>query len=157
MPNATLRSNLVLDTAQNRVERGLTIIEATVEVGAAAAAGTEYVFARIPANARISGLSQVYHDDLASSGSPTIDFGLKAVNGNVTTDDDALNDGIDVATAAGSARLIKDIANYGKKAWEFVSGQTTEPQGFLDVIVTTKDAACNTGGTVTMSLLYTVE
>lgn len=157
MPNATLRSNLALDTKQNRVERGVTVLEATVEVAAAAAAGTEYVFARIPANARISGLSMVYFDDLASTGSPTIDFGLKAVDSNVTTDDDALNDGVDVATAAGSARLVKNIADYGKRAWEYVSGQTTEPAGFLDVIVTTKDAACNTGGTVTMSLVYSVE
>jgi hypothetical protein len=157
MPNATLRSNLALDTKQNRVERGVTVLEATVEVAAAAAAGTEYVFARIPANARISGLSMVYFDDLASSGAPTIDFGLKAVDSNVTTDDDALNDGVDVATAAGSTRLVKNIADYGKRAWEYVSGQTTEPAGFLDVIVTTKDAACNTGGTVTMSLVYSVE
>jgi len=39
----------------------------------------------------------------------------------------------------------------------YVSGQTTDPGGFLDVIVTTKDAACNDGGTLTMTLVYSVD
>jgi hypothetical protein len=157
MPNATLRSNLTLDTRQVAVARGPFIIESTVEAGAGAAAGTEYVMARIPANARIHGFSRLHFDDLASSGSPVVDIGLKAVESNVTTDIDALNDGIDVATAASNVAVIKDIANYGKRAWEHVAGQTTQPQGFLDVIVTTRTAAVNTGGTITLVLAYTVE
>lgn len=157
MPNATLRSVAQLDTLAVKAERAATVLDSTVEVAAAAAAGTEYVMARIPAHARIHGLSRVAFDDLASSGSPTIDFGLKAVASNVTTDDDALNDGVDVAAAAGTANVVKDHANYGKMAWEYVSGQTTDPGGFLDVIITTKDAACNTGGTITMTLVYSVD
>lgn len=157
MPNATLRSVVQLDTLMVKAERAATVLDSTVEVAAAAAAGTEYVMARIPTRARIHGLSRVQYDDLASSGSPTIDFGLKAVAANVTTDDDALNDGVDVATAAGTANLIKDHANNGKQAWEYVSGQTTDPGGFLDVIITTKDAACNTGGTITATLVYSVD
>lgn len=157
MPNATLRSVAQLGTFQVKAERAATVLDSTVEVAAAAAAGTEYVMARLPAEARIHGLSIVRFDDLASTGSPTIDFGLKAVDGNVTSDDDALNDGVDVAAAAGSAQLVKDHANYGKRAWEYVNGQTTSPGGFLDVIVTTKDAACNTGGTITMCLVYSVD
>lgn len=155
MPNATLRSIVGLTGA--KVERAATVLDSTVEVAAAAPAGTEYVMARIPSRARIHGLSRVQFDDLASSGSPTIDCGLKAVNGNITSDDDALNDGVDVAAAAATVNLIKDHANNGKMAWEYVSGQTTDPGGFMDVIITTKDAACNTGGTVTLTLVYSVD
>lgn len=157
MPDATLRSVAQLNTLAVKAERAATVLDSTVEVAAAAAAGTEYVMARIPARARIHGLSRVQFDDLASTGSPTIDFGFKAVNGNITTDDDALNDGVDVAAAAATVNLVKDHANNGKMAWEYVNGQTTEPEGFLDVIITTKDAACNTGGTVTLTLVYSVD
>ena len=131
----------------------------TVEVSANASATSTYFQGklRIPSTARIvGGISKIYLDDLASSGSPTLDAGLFAVNGNITSDDDALNDGIDAASA-GSVSLIKDISNYGKKAYEFVSGQTSDPQGELDVVLTIKDAATNTGGTVTMELFYTID
>ena len=157
MPNATLRSTAQLDSYKVKVERAATIVDSTVEVAAAAAANTEYVMVRIPSRARIHGLSRLAFDDLASTGSPTLDIGLKAVDANVTTDVDALNDGIDCATAAGTANVVKDIANYGKFAWEYVSGVTADPGGFLDVIVTILDAATNTGGTVTMTLVYSVD
>lgn len=130
----------------------------TVEVSANASDTSTYFQGklRIPSTARIAGISKIYLDDLASSGSPTLDAGLFAVNGNITSDDDALNDGIDAASA-GSVSLIKDISNYGKKAYEFVSGQTSDPQGELDVVLTIKDADTNTGGTVTMELFYTID
>lgn len=155
MPTGTVRSIVGLTGA--KVERAATVIDSTVEVAAATAADTRYEMLRIPSRARIHGLSRVRFDDLASTGSPTIDFGLAAVDGNITTDEDALNDGVDVATAAGSAHLIKDHANEGRMAWEFVSGLTADPGGFFDVIITTKDAACNTGGTVTLNLVYSVD
>lgn len=151
--NATLRGRGNLATKQFPVVGRLAVLSATVEVAAAASAASTYVVARIPTTARIYGLSMVYFDDLASTGSPTIDIGLKAVNSNVTTDVDALNDGIDVATAAGSARVIKDISNYGKMAWEFVSGVSADPTGALDVIVTILDAATNAGGTITIEIV----
>ena len=112
---------------------------------------------RIPSNARILFPSTVAFDDLASSGSPTLDVGLKAVNANITTDVDALNDGINCYTAASTANVVKDIANYGKRAWEYVSGQTTDPGGLLDVIVSLLDADANTGGTITLTLYYSVD
>ena len=131
----------------------------TVEMTAAASATSTYFDTkfRIPSNARISGLSKLYFDDLATTGSPTLDIGLFAVNSNVTSDDDALNDGIDCATAAGSATVIKAIENYGKRAWEFVSGQTTDPKGELEVKVTLKDAACDSGGSLTLELYYSID
>lgn len=121
----------------------------TLEVAAAASAGSVYPMIRVPSGMHIMGASKVHFDDLASSGSPTIDFGIKAVDANITTDADALNDGVDVATAAGSASLIKDIVNYGKKAWEF-SSATDDPGGFIDITVSILDAATNTGGTLTL-------
>lgn len=131
----------------------------TVEVDSAASATSTYfgAKARIPSNARILGISKFHFDDLASSGSPTMDIGLFAVDSNITDDDDALNDGIDVATAAGNTSVVKAVENYGKRAWELVSGQTTDPKGELDVKVTLKDAAVNTGGTITLELFYTLD
>lgn len=150
--NATLRDKIGLTGAKTAMF-GSILIDSTVEVTAAASAGSIYTMARIPTNARVHGLSEVAFDDLASTGSPTLDFGFAAVSGNITTDDDALNDGVDVASAAGVARLIKDHANYGKTVWEIL-GLSADPGGLVDLIITIKDAATNTGGTVTLSLAY---
>ncbi|NGQ91455.1 hypothetical protein G5V65_11155 [Rhodobacter sp. HX-7-19] len=158
MPNATLRSIVKLDTLQVKAERAATIIDSTVEVGTSVAAGTEYVFVRIPSNARIHGLSRIAGDVLdATANTPTLDLGFKAVSSNITTDDDALNDGIDLSGSAFDVRLIKDHANSGKMAWEFVSGQTSDPGGFFDLIATTKDAVTAAGGTLTLTLAYSVD
>lgn len=132
---------------------------ATVEMTAAASDTSTYFGTkfRIPSNARIAGISKLHFDDLATTGSPTLDIGLFAVNGNITDDVDALNDGIDVATAAGSATVVKAIENYGKEAWEFVNGQTTDPKGELEVKVTLDDADCDSGGSITLELYYTID
>ena len=156
MPDATLRSNLGIDAAVKTMLGG-NVVEATVEVAAAAADGTEHRMMRLPLAARIHGLSEIRFDDLASTGSPTLDIGFAPVNSNFTKDADAMNDGIDCATAAGSARMIKDHANYGKQVWEFISGATATTQGFADLIVTVKDAAVNTGGTVTVVVAYSID
>jgi hypothetical protein len=152
--------------AMNATKRGLSkagvhglsgtmkALIATVEVGSADTNASAYTFFRIPTDARILGTSREWHDDLASTGSPTLDIGLFAVNGNVTSDDDALNDGLDAASAGTGVAVVKDIANYGKRAWEFVNGQTTDPGGFFDVKITLQDAAVNVGGTVTLELHY---
>jgi hypothetical protein len=121
----------------------------TLEVTAAAAATSTYVFGYVPSNAIILGLSKVSWDDLASTGSPTLDFGT-------ATDDDCFNDGLDLATAASTASLIKDIANYGKQAWDYDTTLTADPGGKLAIIGTLKDAAANTGGTVTAEVLYII-
>jgi hypothetical protein len=155
--NATLRSNLILGTNQVKASRlGAMVIDSTVEVAAGASVASVYTMFRIPSISRVHGLSWVAFDDLASTGSPTIDIGFAGVDENITDDDDALNDGIDVSTAAGTARMIKDHANYGKTAWEIL-GLSADPGGFLDVIITIKDAATNTGGTVTATLVYSID
>lgn len=114
--------------------------------------------ARIPSVARIAGISRFHWDDLASSGSPTVDIGIAPTEHNsFTADADALNDGLDVATAAGNAAVIKDHANYGKMAWEFVSGLTSDPGGEVEIYVSIVDAASNATGDMTLELAYTLD
>lgn len=131
------------------------LVTTTVEV-ATGATGSTYKLCRIPADARISGLSTIYWDDLATSGAPDLDFGLASVDSNITSDPDALNDGLD-ASATGSSALVKDRANYGKRAWEYVNGQTVDPGGQLDIYMTTTTAPVNSAGTVTLDLVYTLD
>lgn len=128
----------------------------TIEL-APSASGTIVDFKlRIPSNARIDMSSRVFNDDLATSGSPTLSVGFRAVDANITTDTAALTSSVDLSTAstASVGNIIpKDFANAGKMAWELVSGQTTDPGGFLDVIATVKGAATVTNtGTITLDL-----
>ena len=114
---------------------------------------------RIPSNARILPGSKIMFDDLASTGSPTIDIGVFAYKSNLANadDDDALNDGIDVATAAGEADMVKDIANWGLPLWDYVASEASDPGGLLDIKLTLKDAAVNVGGTITSMLVYAID
>ena len=130
----------------------------TVEVGSADSATSTYLMARLPSNAVILGASKLYGDDLASSGAPTLDIGVFNLDGKsvITDDDDALNDGISAAAAI-EASVVKDVANYGKKLYEHVNGQTSDPKGELDIKITLKDAAVNVGGTLTLELFYTLD
>lgn len=129
------------------VTRSYTIVH---EVTAGDSDTSTYRLVRLPSNARLLGSSHYSLDDLASTGSPTIDIGVANVSGEtrITDDPDAINDGIDAATAATGQPVIKTIDNYGKKLYEFVSGQTTDPKGDLEVYMSIVDADVNTGGTV---------
>lgn len=151
------------DATERRAKGGLVagkgdmanvkVLLSTVELASTTSGGT-IDFGDIPADARIvGGVSTVYWDDLATSGSPTLDLGFAAVDGNITDDPDALNDGLDV-TSAGTNAVVKDKADYGKAAWEYVNGQSTDPGGVLTVQGQIKDAPTNATGTVTMELLY---
>lgn len=153
----TLRANIALpsdDTPVAPTPIGTMTLCSTVEVTAAASAGSVYTMMRLPTNARIAGTSIISIDDLASTGAPTLDIGLAPVSGNLTADPDAINDGIDAATA-GESRLVKDRANYGKRLWE-LAGLSSDPGGHFDLTVNLVDAAANTGGTVTVEVTYTV-
>lgn len=129
---------------------------ATVEL-AAASSGDTITFGRIPSNARILPLSRIYKDDLATSGSPTLDIGLIAVKNNITSDPDAINDGISLSATAAWADVVKDPANGGLPAWDFVNGQTTDPGGEFIVRGVVKDAATTATGTITLDLYYVVD
>jgi len=126
----------------------------TIEITAGADTASDYAFGYVPADAVIMGGSSYSVDDCSTETSATIDFGLYAVDSNVTSDDDALNDGIVLGTAATRQPLIKDIANYGKRAWQFVNGQTTNPKGWLLLKGVIRDASPTAGGTVTVEVLY---
>lgn len=131
----------------------------TVEVGSADSATSTYTIeGDFPSNARILGASTVYWDDLASSGSPTLDFGVKSGTASVTADPDALNDGLDAATVNNSGSpLIKDKANYGKRLWEFVNGVSADPKGTLKIYISLLDADVNAGGTISGEVFYTID
>lgn len=155
--NATLRSAVAINTKQV-IAPGMWTMASTVETGAAATAGTVYRMVTIPTSARISGLSRLAWDDLASTGAPTLDIGFSPVTdaANFTEDLDALNDGLDAATASTGSVVVKAIENYGKTVWEYL-GLSSDPGGFANVTVAILDADVNTGGTITMSLVYTVD
>jgi hypothetical protein len=155
--NLTATTRAPIATYGHGSGQTLLSVTKTVEVTAAASVASTYSFGNIPSDARFSGLSFIAFDDLASTGSPTVKVGLFPVDGNITADDDALNSGIDVATAAARVNLVSDIANYGKRAWELVSGQTTDPKGELEVKATIVAAALNTGGTITVEMHYILD
>lgn len=129
------------------VTRSYTIVH---EVTAGDSATSTYRLCRLPSNARLLGSSHISWDDLASTGAPTIDLGVVNVadESRITDDSDAINDGLDAASAASQTSVIKSINDYGKKLYEFVSGQTTDPKGELEIMLTIADADVNTGGTI---------
>lgn len=150
---ATQRRAANVGTAQgNGIAYKPYVHTSTIEL-AASASGTTVLLGRFPSNARISLHSDIYWDDLATSGSPTLDIGVGSVDGNVTSDPDALNDGLNLSSAASNARVVKDIANVGKKLYEYVSGQSTDPGGLLDIYASVKDAATNATGTISAEFL----
>lgn len=128
------------------------LVTSVIELAGSASGSTVY-FGRIPSNARISNLSRIYWDDLATSGSPTFDVGLASVDSNVTSDPDALSNGHVVTSADTSGEpLLSLFADSGKRAWELVSGVTSDPGGSLDLYGSVKDAATNATGTIMVEL-----
>jgi hypothetical protein len=127
------------------------LVCSTIEL-AAASSGDTVKLGTIQSNARILPTGLIYNDDLATSGSPTLDLGLGSVDSNVTSDPDAINNGIALSSATSTTTVVADPTNAGKRAWEFVNGQTADPGGLLDVYVTVKDAATTATGTVTVEL-----
>lgn len=132
------------------------VIEVSHTIPSGTTAASTFKLCRIPSDARISGQSFVAWDDMDDSNDMMLDFGLASVNSNITSDADAFNNGLDTSSA-GTAQLIADHANYGKKAWSFVNGQTTDPGGELDVYVTVTDHNTTKAGDVTLSLVYTMD
>ena len=130
----------------------------TIETGAADSATSTYDFCDLPTNARILGSSRAYWDDLSTdtaSGS-TLDIGFFDIDGNITDNDDALNDGLDLTAASTGSILIKDRANYGKRVWE-LNGEASDPGGAVKLVGTIKDAALTTAGTITVEVYYIID
>ena len=128
-------------------------------------ANSSFHLARIPSNAIILPTSTIYWDDLASSGSPTLDVGLWATkeNWNAITaelsagyDVDALTYGLD-CTSASSASLISDHTAGILPAWDHMASVSADPGGMLDIKVSILDAAINIAAQVTLCVHYVVE
>jgi hypothetical protein len=130
----------------------------TVETGAADSITSTYHMARLPSNARIMGTSKVTHDALGST-TTKLHVGVYNPSGRnvITNDADALNTAI-VMSTSGSKQLVGDPANIGKRLWEFVNGQTTDPKGMLDIKIALYDAHLSSGaGTVTTEIVYSLD
>jgi hypothetical protein len=142
---------------------GPVVVDSVVEVSASASDTSTYWLARIPTRARIHGCSVLRWDVLSTgANAPTMDVGLYAVNANVTSDVDALADGLDVEDTA-STQLLRTThlpmnpANVGKMAWELVANVTEDPGGWLDIKCVLDDFDIDDGGTISLSLMYTVD
>ena len=129
------------------------VLCSTIELAAADSTST-IDFGRIPSNARILSSSRLYNDDLATTASITMDIGLKAVDGNITDDPDALGNGFDVSAAVNDALVLSDAANAGLPAWDFVANQTSDPGGEFIVQAEIMDGDTTATGTVTLELCY---
>lgn len=126
----------------------------TFETSAADSTTSTYLVARLPSSARIYGSSKISHDALGAT-TGTFDIGVFNVAGTaITNDDDALNTGIVVSTA-GTKDFLSDRAVWGKRLWEYVNGQSTDPGTQLDIKLTLKTAHLSSGaGTVTVEIDY---
>lgn len=131
---------------------------ATIEL-AASSSGDTIDWGDIPSNARILLASRIYTDDLATTGSPTLDTGLAAVNNNLVNSDDpdAIGNGLALSSASNDNLLVSSIANAGLPAWDLVASESADPGGVLHVYSTVKDAATTATGTITLELYYTAD
>ena len=146
------RSHLLAATGQGEAYGKRSLI-ATTEL-AATTSGDTVTVGRIPSNARLTGGCRLYNDDLATSGSPTLDLGLKAVEGNITDDPDAIGNGFALDAAGSDVLAISEIANIGLPAWDFVNAQTVDPGGVFEVYFSVKDAPTIATGTITVEIEY---
>lgn len=154
---ATKRSNLsVMDSPQVKTAQ-LNVHEWTVEVGSSDSSGSTYHIAHLPTNARISGLSWIGYDDLASTGAPTIDIGTFNFADGTSDDPDSINDGLTVATADATRPFLGDMADNGLHLWEIGTSPTSDPGGFIDIKLTLADANVNVGGTISGSIVYKID
>lgn len=152
-----LSTAATLKTQGRLVERNaagapLKIYQQTIEMSAAATNASTYDFFDIPSDLKIWAI-QWRSDDLATTGSPTIDVGLFHADLASGGDDNALLDGLDVATGALSTITYDPIGVPGQEAWDYVASQTTDPNQMLTVRATLQDAACDSGGTMTLTII----
>jgi len=156
---ATERRSLGLLSVSHGGAYSVKNLCSTVEITTATTVGRTINFGHIPSGARILGLSKLYWDDLATSGSPTLDLGLAAVDGNLVNSDDpnALYDGGDVTSASTGTVFPTAIETIGLPAWDFVASETVDPGGELSVYGSMVDAPINAAGTITLDLYYVVD
>jgi len=156
---ATERRSHLLNATSHGGAYNVIGLVSTVEITTATTVGRTIGFGYIPSNARILGSSRLYWDDLATSGSPTLDLGLAAVKGNLANSDDAdaISAGHDISAAATDQLAHGTLADYGLPAWDLVASETSDPGGSLEVYGSLVDAAINAAGTITLELYYVVD
>lgn len=130
----------------------------TVETASDDSATSTFTLARLPSNARLCHTTTVYWDDLASSGAPTLDWGLFPVRtGDFTGDDDCLRADMDAATVnVVGIRLIADPSKLSLMLWQ-LCGLSADPKCEMFVRATLKDAAVNIAATITGAFDYIVD
>jgi hypothetical protein len=127
----------------------------TIEISASATNASTYDLGFIPVDAKILGISTYSIDDCSTESTATLDFGFASVDGNFTTDADAVNDGIVLGTAARDQPLVKGIDSYGKRVWQLISGATVATKGYAKLQASIQDAAISaTGGTLTVEVFF---
>lgn len=134
------------------------VVKSTVEMTADASATSTYTMLKdVPSSIiLIPELSYLYWDDLDNGGAPTLDLGIFGQNGSSITDDDnALLDGQD-PTSAGSQQIPATLnaTILTQELWDYVNGETADPEELFDIKVTLKDAAADQGGTIALQLGY---
>ena len=156
---ATERRSLGLLSVSHGGAYSVKNLCSTVEVTVSTTVGRTINFGHIPSGARILGTSKLYWDDIATSGSPTLDLGLAAVDGNLVNADDpnALYDAGDVTSASTGTSFPVAIDSIGLPAWDHVASETVDPGGDLSVYGSLVDAPINLAGTVTLDLYYVVD
>lgn len=138
---------------------GVKVLPVTV-TDTGSASGTTVDLGFVPSSARIIG-GVVYCDDLATSGSPTLDLGTAAGAGNystITADPDAIGNGIALSAAnyAGACVFSNNLVDAGKRAWE-IAGLSADCGGTIKVYGSVVDAPTNASGYFHVDLLYTVD
>lgn len=157
---ATERRAHALAAVSHGGSYGVKNLTSTVEVTVATSTGDTINFGYIPSNARILGSSKLYWDDMATTGAPTMDLGLAAVDNNLVNadDPDALSNGHALATATPTGAIaITPIENHGLPAWDLVASETVDPGGSLKVYGTMLDAVTTQTGTATLELYYVID
>jgi hypothetical protein len=157
---ATERRSHLLSAVSHGGSYNVVNLCSTVEVTVATGTGDTYIFGRIPSNARLLGSSRLYWDDMATTGAPTMDIGLGAVESNLVNadDPDALSNGHALATATPTgAGAVAPIENFGVLAWDLVASETVDPGGELEVYGTCLDAVTTVAGTMTIELYYVID
>lgn len=128
----------------------------TVETAAADSTGSTYSMARLPSNVRILGSSRVYNDTLGTA-TATMSWGIynTSSRSDITNSTTGLTSGLITSSASTVGRpLIGDVANYGKRLWEFTAA-TSDPKCDLDVKMALATADLSSGaGTVTVEIHY---
>ena len=155
---ATERRSTLLSAASHGGAYGVKSLVATIELASTTANDT-ITFGQIPSNARLTGGCRLYNDDLATSGSPTLQIGLKAVNGNLANADDpnAIGSGFALDAAGSAVVAISEIASIGLPAWDLVASETSDPGGKLEVYGTVTAAPTLATGTITLEISYVVD